>query len=443
MIALLGDRQPLRLDLPLPAREGARVAGARGRRRPPAHRRAHLGRRPASAWCWSQITGEAAFDSIAALAVAVAIVVAGLRHPVALGPGAGRRGAAAGRARPDRGARSRPSASTRPEIAGYHKLRARRAGARRYIDLHLQFRAGTTLEHAHEVAHQVREAIEARVPALRGPDPHRARAVAAPARGRGAGALPAPVAAVEQVDRGRRADRRDHDRVAAVAADREQDRGDRADRRRRSATRLAAGDTPLLSPTCQTDPRDGAPERRRRRGRGRPFAGDVGRPARLRDPRSRRRAARRQRRSSTPGRRRRGRCSPPPTRPPASRSPTPTSAPRTARSFAVRHQGFALVAAAERFALAGLMVFDIRAALRDLVRGPTCAGRGRGADAPEATPRAARPRLRLRRRGLRLPAPPPAHPAAVRARARAGRAQSSPARPRPRRAASSSSPPRA
>ena len=33
-----------------------------------------------------------------------------------------------------------------PEIAGYHKLRARRAGARRYIDLHLQFRSGTTLE---------------------------------------------------------------------------------------------------------------------------------------------------------------------------------------------------------------------------------------------------------------------------------------------------------
>ncbi|MFI5122901.1 MAG: cation diffusion facilitator family transporter, partial [Vicinamibacteria bacterium] len=51
-----------------------------------------------------------------------------------------------------------------PEIAGYHKLRARGAGARRYIDLHLQFHAGTTLEHAHEVAHTVREAIEAEIP---------------------------------------------------------------------------------------------------------------------------------------------------------------------------------------------------------------------------------------------------------------------------------------
>jgi hypothetical protein len=39
-------------------------------------------------------------------------------------------------------------------------------------------------------------------------------------------------------------------------------------------------------------------------------------------------------------------------------------------AFAVRHDGFALVAAAERFALASLMLFDMRAVLRDLVRGP-------------------------------------------------------------------------
>jgi predicted regulator of Ras-like GTPase activity (Roadblock/LC7/MglB family) len=38
--------------------------------------------------------------------------------------------------------------------------------------------------------------------------------------------------------------------------------------------------------------------------------------------------------------------------------------------FVVREQGFVLVAATDRFALAGLMVFDIRAALRDLIRGP-------------------------------------------------------------------------
>ena len=42
-------------------------------------------------------------------------------------------------------------------------------------------------------------------------------------------------------------------------------------------------------------------------------------------------------------------------------------------AFAVRHHGFALVAAAERFTLAGLMLFDIRAVLRDLARGPAAA----------------------------------------------------------------------
>ena len=44
-------------------------------------------------------------------------------------------------------------------MAGYHKLRARRAGARRWIDLHVQFRDGTTLDRAHEAAHQLRDAI--------------------------------------------------------------------------------------------------------------------------------------------------------------------------------------------------------------------------------------------------------------------------------------------
>ena len=46
-------------------------------------------------------------------------------------------------------------------MVGYHKLRARTTGRRSYIDLHLQFRGGTTLERAHEVAHRLRDAIEA------------------------------------------------------------------------------------------------------------------------------------------------------------------------------------------------------------------------------------------------------------------------------------------
>ena len=43
-----------------------------------------------------------------------------------------------------------------PELSGYHKLRGRRAGSARYIDLHLQFAPGTSLERAHAIAHEVR-----------------------------------------------------------------------------------------------------------------------------------------------------------------------------------------------------------------------------------------------------------------------------------------------
>ena len=49
-------------------------------------------------------------------------------------------------------------------VAGFHNLRARRAGARRYVDLHVQFVAGTTLEQAHETAHRLQDAIATRIP---------------------------------------------------------------------------------------------------------------------------------------------------------------------------------------------------------------------------------------------------------------------------------------
>jgi divalent metal cation (Fe/Co/Zn/Cd) transporter len=44
-------------------------------------------------------------------------------------------------------------------LIGFHKLRARRAGSRRYIDLHLQFRDGTSLRRAHEISHELQRAI--------------------------------------------------------------------------------------------------------------------------------------------------------------------------------------------------------------------------------------------------------------------------------------------
>ena len=50
-----------------------------------------------------------------------------------------------------------------PELLGFHKLRARRAGSQRYIDLHVQFSPGTTLERAHEVSHELQREIGARV----------------------------------------------------------------------------------------------------------------------------------------------------------------------------------------------------------------------------------------------------------------------------------------
>ncbi len=44
-------------------------------------------------------------------------------------------------------------------VVGFHKLRARRAGARRYVDVHVQFDSGISLEAAHETAHELTNAI--------------------------------------------------------------------------------------------------------------------------------------------------------------------------------------------------------------------------------------------------------------------------------------------
>src|SRR5690606_898099 len=48
-----------------------------------------------------------------------------------------------------------------PEVVGYHKLRARGGAGRKHVDLHVQFRDGTSLERAHEAAHELRDAIAA------------------------------------------------------------------------------------------------------------------------------------------------------------------------------------------------------------------------------------------------------------------------------------------
>jgi cation diffusion facilitator family transporter len=108
-----------------------------------------------------ELTGAVAFDSITALAVAAAIVVSGLRIirrssgilvDEVLPPDEMDRIEAA------------IAAARTPEVAGYHKLRARRAGSRRHIDLHVQYRSGTSLERAHELAHAMRDSIEGAIP---------------------------------------------------------------------------------------------------------------------------------------------------------------------------------------------------------------------------------------------------------------------------------------
>jgi cation diffusion facilitator family transporter len=106
-----------------------------------------------------QVTGANAIDSAVAIAVAAVIVFAGIRilrrsAAVLVDEAPPREEmdrieAAIARARADE-----------PEVVGYHKLRARTTGRRRYIELHVQFRSGTGLERAHDLAHELRDAIE-------------------------------------------------------------------------------------------------------------------------------------------------------------------------------------------------------------------------------------------------------------------------------------------
>ncbi len=48
-------------------------------------------------------------------------------------------------------------------VVGFHALRARQAGGRRYVDLHVQFRHGTSLEDAHATAHALQHEIQSRL----------------------------------------------------------------------------------------------------------------------------------------------------------------------------------------------------------------------------------------------------------------------------------------
>jgi cation diffusion facilitator family transporter len=108
-----------------------------------------------------EVTGLEWVDPLTALLVAVAIVVAGLRILMR-----------SSRVLVDEVLPQNELAAVHealevehraPEIAGYHKLRARRAGSRRYIDLHVQFHEGTTLDRAHAISHELQAEIRDRL----------------------------------------------------------------------------------------------------------------------------------------------------------------------------------------------------------------------------------------------------------------------------------------
>jgi len=111
-----------------------------------------------------KVTGETWIDSVVALGVAAVILSAGVR----ILRGSSR--VLVDHALPPEEVDEirRAIEAVGPEgVVGYHELRTRRAGSRRYVDLHVQFRAGTTLEAAHRTAHELQDLIGER---LRGAD---------------------------------------------------------------------------------------------------------------------------------------------------------------------------------------------------------------------------------------------------------------------------------
>jgi cation diffusion facilitator family transporter len=109
----------------------------------------------------AKLTGAHWLDPAVALLIAAAIVVTGLRIV------AGSWGVLVDEALPDeeqRAIREAIEAFAGRGVVGYHQLRTRRAGARRYVDLHVQFQSGTSLEEAHGTAHALQDEIERRLP---------------------------------------------------------------------------------------------------------------------------------------------------------------------------------------------------------------------------------------------------------------------------------------
>ena len=103
------------------------------------------------------VTGEHWLDPVVALLIAGAIVITGVRITT------GSLRVLVDEALPDdelRSIRECIEAFRDRGVVGYHQLRTRQAGSRRYVDLHVQFRSGTSLEDAHRIGHELQDAIQ-------------------------------------------------------------------------------------------------------------------------------------------------------------------------------------------------------------------------------------------------------------------------------------------
>jgi cation diffusion facilitator family transporter len=103
------------------------------------------------------VTGEQWIDPVAALIVAGVIVITGARLVAGAGQVLVDQALPAAEVTAIRTAIESFGASH--GIVGYHELRSRSAGSQRYVDVHIQFRSGTSLEDAHRTAHELQDAI--------------------------------------------------------------------------------------------------------------------------------------------------------------------------------------------------------------------------------------------------------------------------------------------
>jgi hypothetical protein len=134
-----------------------------------------------------QLTGARWIDPVVALAVAVVVVRTGLQLLTQSGRVLVDEALPAGEVEAIREAIEGFSARG---VVGYHELRTRRAGSRRYVDLHVQFQAGTSLKDAHRVAHELRTSSPRAWPAPTSSSTLSPRTASAPARCSSATAAP-------------------------------------------------------------------------------------------------------------------------------------------------------------------------------------------------------------------------------------------------------------